>query len=327
MKWRFWRRNGEALEPVPGEVEAAQRVVSLFATEALLALDRYEQMFPADSPAQPRETADELAFWWRELKLDKAQIEPLAGQDRSESAAEQILEMAAELALDRDNKWGVTIEEATAQAQNRAANKLEAMPARGIEDFRQELTEAYGGQVQLPEDADRWLGESLTRLGQAALLRDVVATGARVRVSEPTRQAAAELVQEGRRLRNERLKVAATAARKPGTHSVVPHLARINAAYFTYSLGYHAAGLPPWANIALGTPATAMFFHSTFKTLRESAESADRQQVHEHRLESAQAQLSSVRNDLAGKLGDGAAALPGRDARAIEKQRPTGRDR
>ncbi|HWD80320.1 MAG TPA: hypothetical protein VG497_15595, partial [Kribbella sp.] len=148
--------RSEFQEPTRDEEAAARQVVDLFATEALLALDRYEQSFPADTPDKARRTADRLAHWWQRLGLED--VRP----DRAGTDAEQILAKAAELSLDPDNEWGVSIEEASAQAISAAAAEGRPLPVKGIEDFRKEFADAYGGRAQEP-NWDAWLAESLVR--------------------------------------------------------------------------------------------------------------------------------------------------------------------
>ncbi|GAA3101554.1 hypothetical protein JOF29_003294 [Kribbella aluminosa] len=105
--------RAERREPGQDELVAAQQVVDLFATEALRALDRYEQSFPADAPDRARRTADRLAHWWRRLGLDDVRL------DRAGTDAEQILAKAAELSLDPDNRWGVSLQEAAGAGRSR----------------------------------------------------------------------------------------------------------------------------------------------------------------------------------------------------------------
>ena len=151
--------RAERREPTRDELAAAQQVVDLFAAEALLALDRYERSFPAQASDQARRTADRLAYWWRRLDLDDVRLDP-EGSD-----AEQILAAAADLSLDPDNQWGLSLEEASAQAVTRAAMDGRTMPTTTVADLRKEFEDAYGGRADVPARDDEWLGQSLTRLG------------------------------------------------------------------------------------------------------------------------------------------------------------------
>ena len=78
-------------EPSRDELVAAQQVVDMFASEALLALDRFERSFPATATDRERQVADRLTYWWQKLELDEVRPDP-RGSD-----AEQILGAAADL--------------------------------------------------------------------------------------------------------------------------------------------------------------------------------------------------------------------------------------
>jgi hypothetical protein len=292
----------------------------MFATEALLALDRYEQSIPeADRPQQ---VAARLAFWWRKLRLDEAQLDPRVPElTPGGSDAEQILEMAGELAIDPDNKWGLIVAEATSQAQALAAIEHRDVPLRGIAELRKEFQEAYNGGLTLPSDPNDWLGQSLARLGRAAVLRDVVALGAQVRVSKPTREAADALVAEGQRLIDERNKLASKKAeRPPAKQPWGMRLGALTSAYFAYATGLSGMHLPLLAHAALSAPAVYVYLQGSTQALGDLESNKEAQRAYEHRLEPAQAELRSVRNDLVGQLRDGA-SLPARDTRAIDGKR------
>lgn len=62
--------------PSRDELAAARQVVDLFASEALLALDRYERSFPKSDPASARQAGDRLAYWWQKLELDDLRLDP-----------------------------------------------------------------------------------------------------------------------------------------------------------------------------------------------------------------------------------------------------------
>ncbi|TDD61178.1 hypothetical protein E1263_08300 [Kribbella antibiotica] len=135
--------------PRDEEVVAIEQVMDLFATEALLALEK------ADRPAE------RLAEQWQRLGLDELQL--------SDSEAQQHLAAAV------------------------------AGAPMDSSDLRREYRDSYG-RSHVPPLADQWLDESLTRLARAGVLRDVVATGTKLKVSEPLRKAADDLVREGMQL-------------------------------------------------------------------------------------------------------------------------------
>lgn len=301
--------GGPLRGPGRDELAAAQQVTELFATEALLALDRFERSFPADDPNQPRQTADRLAHWWRELRLDDARV----GGDGSDAG--RILATAAELALDPSNEWGVTIEEATSQANLRASVSGEHLLATGIEDFRRDFEDSYGGRADVPPRADEWMKQSLTRLARAAVLRDVVALGVKVKVSEPLQAAADQLVEQGRRLMDDRRELAARQAEKPGGRGAyVASQAKLMAMYWLYSVSVEVTGMPDWAELALQAPVGAAMFYQVLKNGQERGDALAT------RLDPAQAQLRSVRTDLIDGLGQ-RSPIDRRDARTINVAR------
>ncbi|RZT11894.1 hypothetical protein EV649_7550 [Kribbella sp. VKM Ac-2569] len=296
--------RSERQEPSRDELVAAQQVVDLFAAEALLAIDRYEQSFPAGAPDKERRTADRLAHWWRKLELDDVRLDP-EGTD-----AEQILVAASDLALDPENHWGLSLEEASAQAVNRAAMDGRTMPTTSIADLRKSFESAYGGRVDLPDREDEWLAQSLTRLARASVLRDVIAEGAQIRVSEPLRAAADDLVRQGQQLMDDRLHLARRQEAPVSRRPLIARQARITSMYFAYSAGVELTGAPLWADLLMKTPATAVLFKETRDAWRE----------HDHavatRLDPAQAQLRSVRKGIADSL-DTPTPATRRDTRAI----------
>jgi hypothetical protein len=301
--------RSERREPSRDELAAAQQVVDLFATEALLAIDRYEQSFPADVPDQARRTADRVAHWWQRLGLDE--VRP----DRAGTDAEQILAKTAEMSLNPDNKWGVSLEEASAQAISDASIEGRPLPVKGIEDFRREFADAYGGRAQEPDWDDTWLTESLIRYRRASVLRDVVAEGAKVRVSEPLRAAADELVRQGQQLMDGRMDL----ARRQGTpisrrEPLLRH-ARDTAALLVWDVGVGMTGAPLWADVALKAPALAVYVQSISDTWRDHARAVV------SRLDPAQAQLRAVRKDLADTL-DTESPATRRDHRALRNTTP-----
>jgi hypothetical protein len=301
-------------EPSRDELVAAQQVVDLFASEALLALDRFERSFPAAATGREREVADRLAYWWQKLELDDVRVDP-EGSD-----AEQVLAAAADLSLDPENHWGVSLEEASAQALNRAAMEGRTMPATTVADLRRNFDEAYGGRADVPDRDDEWLAQSLTRLARASVLRDVIAEGARVRLSEPVRAAADELVRQGQQLMDDRRELAVQQAKPADTRGSFLRHVRNFAGFTAYSTAVGLTDAPVWAQVALNAPAGALFLAS-WREQQDQAAAFDR------RLDPAQAQLRSVRTDLINNL-DGPSPLTRRDTRALRgPNRPTGPSR
>lgn len=303
--------RAELREPGRDERAAAQQVVELFAAEALLALDRYERSFPAAAPDKPRRTADRLAHWWRKLDLDDVRLDP-DGTD-----AEQILAKAAELALDPDNDWGVSLEEASAQAVNDAAIEGRTLPVSGVADLRKQFDEAYGGRADIPSRDDEWLARSLTRFARASVLRDVVAEAAHVRVSAPLRAAADDIVRQGQQLMDDRLSLARRRESPVSRREVVLRQARMTSAFFAYTVGVNLAGAPLWAELAMKAPALAVYVKGT------SDAWLDHSNAVATRLDPAQAQLRSVRKGLTDGL-DTPTPATRRDTRVL-RNAPTNR--
>jgi hypothetical protein len=272
-----------------GQLVPARQVVDMFATEALLALDRYGKSLPAGAPDGPQQTADRFAHWWRRLRLDDA-WRGAGGTD-----AEQILAKAAELALDPGNDAGLSAEEAAAQANSVAAYKGRPMPLKAIADFRRDFAAAYGGKADLPEP-EQWLVQSLTRLARASVLRDVVARGAQVQLSQPLRDAADDLARQGRELMDARRELGVRQQAQAGRESEARRGIWTVAGCVAYSLGVTATGAPPLAQLAMIAPALAV-------TVSETAKSWDALQAPAGPgLDPAQAELRSVRTDLVNTL-------------------------
>jgi hypothetical protein len=291
--------------PSRDELAAARQVVDLFASEALLALDRYERSFPKSETDSARQVGDRLAYWWQKLELDDVRPDP-RGSD-----AEQILSAAGGLSVDPENKWGVSIEYASAYANNLAVVDGRTMPTTTIDDLRARFDQAYGGQASVPGRADDWLAQSLTRFARSSALRDVLAEGARVEASEPLRAAADELVRQGQRLMDDRRGLAVQ-RETPAKRSFGVN-ARNFAGYWAYGTALSLTGAPFWAQVAMNTPATAMLLHSWY----------EQHEQRKHRLDPAQAQLRSVRTDLIKNL-DEAGAVTQRSTRAVRGAgRPT----
>ncbi|MFD3406397.1 hypothetical protein ACFWUU_37270 [Kribbella sp. NPDC058693] len=305
--------RAERREPSRDELAAAQQVVDMFATEALLALDRYERSLPAAATDRERQVADRLAHWWRRLELDGVRLDP-EGTD-----AEQILVAAADLSLDPSNQWGLSLEEASAQAVNRAALEGRPMPATSVAYLRKSFEDAYGDRVVLPERDDDWLAQSLTRLARASVLRDVIAEGAQVRVGAPLRQVADEMVRQGRQLMDDRLDLARRQEAPVSRRAALMQQARLTSTYALYSLGVDLTGAPHWADVALKVPAFALYLKESRDAWRDHGDAVAT------RLDPAQAQLRSIRNDLLGTLATDPPTTR-RDTRALRNatnRRPT----
>jgi hypothetical protein len=289
-------------------------VVDLFAGEALLALDRYERSFPADAPDKARRTADRLAYWWRQLELDDVRL------DRAGTDSEQILAKAADLSLDPDNKWGVSLQEASALAMSEASIEGRPLPTTSIEDLRKDFTDAYGGSAGEPAQDSAWLAESLTRFGRASVLRDVIAASAKVRVSEPLREAADDLVRQGQQLMDNRLDLARSHERPINRREVFARQARATSAYFAYSLGVNLTGAPLWADVAMKAPALGLYIKETRDAWRDHAQTVA------SRHDPAQAQLRSVRTNLVNTLSTPPPTTR-RDTKALRNAPPPTQDR
>ncbi|HEY3508477.1 MAG TPA: hypothetical protein VGL36_04925 [Kribbella sp.] len=264
------RRAEAEQEPSREEVLAAQRVVDLFATEALLALDRYEQSLPADASDKARRTADRFAHWWHKLELDGVRL------DRAGTDAEQVLAQVSDLALDPDNEWGVSLEEASGLAASEAAIAGRPVPEKGIADFRKEFEQAYGGHAGEPSN-DAWLADSLTRFARASLLRDVVESGAKTRVSGPLRAAADDLVRQGRQLIDDRGKLDRSIGRRPGDKVALRDAEeRLTVPYVLLSVGLQAgsAPLPPMVGVASQAVVLGMYLNNLRQVRREHREAA-----------------------------------------------------
>jgi hypothetical protein len=276
--------------PGDDELAAARQVVDVFATESLLALDKYSQSIPADATDQARQTADRLATWWRRLKMDDA----LLGADPTD--AEQILMKAADLSLDPENDFGLSLEDAAEQADMQTG--LESRPAlrKGMADFRREFDEAYGGQAGVPSRADEWLEASLTRLARASLLRDVIAEGSRVQVDQPTRDAADQVVRQGQQFIGGQDRLAADRAAPDARREAVGRQARSMLGLAAYSAGVVMSGAPPLATFAMSAPVGPILLARTVSNWRAYRDAPP------PGVDPAQAQLRSVRADLINTL-------------------------
>jgi hypothetical protein len=262
----------------------------MFATEALLALDRYEQSLPADAADRGKQTAERLAHWWKQLEMDDA-WRGAVGTD-----AEQILAKAADLARDPANHEGFGVEEAAAQAKMIAEFRGRPTTMKGIADFRRDFDAAYGGRADVPSNGDEWLAQSLTRLARASVLRDVVARGAKVQFNQPLRDAADELVRQGQRLMESRNELAVQQQAKANTDASDRGRPWLIAACASYGVTVWTLDAPPLAQVAMIVPALAVTVAQTVKAWD------DRQKPVDPGLDPAQAQLRSVRTDLTNTL-------------------------
>ncbi|MET9271809.1 hypothetical protein [Kribbella sp. NPDC003557] len=297
----------ERAEPVREEVAAARQVVDLFATEALLALDRYQRSLPPDAPDRAQQTADRLAHWWRELDLDDLPL------DRAGGDAEQILVKAADLCFDPENREGLDLDEAAALANTEPSMEGREPPTKRIADFRKQFEQAYGGRAGEPANDDTWLAESLTRLARANLLRTVVESGARVRVSEPLRQAADVLVEQGRQLTGDRLDLARSYDRPIDRSEQRAEKGRLTGQYALASLGVNAVSTltgSPTMTLAAHVPLVAAYIHDFLRLRRDQQEAIATQH------DPAQDQLRFDRGDMVNTLGTAPPATR-RDLRAV----------
>ncbi|TCC08207.1 hypothetical protein [Kribbella soli] len=285
-------------------IAATRQVVEMFATEALLALDKYERSLPADATDRGQQTADRLAHWWKQLKMDDA-LRGGGGTD-----AEQILAKAADLALDPHNHEGLRVEDAAAQAKMMADFRGRPTAMKDIADFRREFGTAYGGTADVPASGDEWLAQSLTRLARASLLRDVVTRGAKAELSRPLRDAADELVQQGQKLMDGQDELAVRQQMSAAEDASYRHQVRLVVGSLVYAAGVTASGAPDLAQAAMLAPAAAVAITQTVKSWNA------RQNPPEPGLDPAQAQLRSVRTDLTNTL-DTPTPATRRDTRAI----------
>lgn len=305
------------------ELAAAQQVVDLFATEALLALDRYAKSVPSYGPN--KHAGEMVARWWRKLRMDDVQLGDGTGSER-------VLAAAADISLDPDNHEGLDIRMAFYHANNRAGPEGRR-EAKDLWEIRDDFKDAYGGQASEPSDHEEWFAQSLTRLARATVLRDVITQGAQVRVSEPLRAAADELVAQGRQLMKSQHELAsrqAAATRQAsapaGRGSAFRRQVGLLAALAAYSTAIDLSGAPLWADIAMKTPAGALYIREVLKDRHDQQnetleEWPDRQTTVGSALDPAQAQLRSVRTDLINNLD---AATPA-TRRATGTSRPTNR--
>jgi hypothetical protein len=309
--------ESEALErydrgPSRDELVAAGQVVDLFASEALLALDRYERSFPESATDRERQVANRLAYWWRKLEMDGEVLDP-RGSD-----AEQILGTAAGLALDPQNEWGVSVEYAAGHASGLAVAEGRPAPATTIDDLRGRFDQEYGGEAGEPELPDDWLAQSLTRLSRASVLRDVIAAGARVSPDESLRKTTDELVRQGQQLMDQRRGLTVLEEQPPKA----PSPAQWHLRNFVATAGF-SAGLTAASDVAVqgGFLAVgALYATGVGLEVRKLRHAFD------HWLDPAQAQLRSVRGDLINSL-DGAADATQRAARSARGADRGGRGR
>jgi hypothetical protein len=288
------------------DVAAAETVMDLLATEALLALDKFERRAPSDDPTRSQETANLLKYCWKELRLDEVEFSSEA------SDAQRILVAAADLAHDPENKWGVTLQGATIRAKADTFFARQGELKKGIEDFRQDFEDSYGGRATVPSGQE-WLQQSLTRLARASVLRDVVALGAKVQMSRPVQEAADNLVQHGQKLVADRNRLAARQAAVDRGH-FLSRQGSLTAGYIAYATSIDLTPTPEWVQAVLKAPAVAYMFVKTMEIWRQHDDVFDR-------LDSAQAQLRSVRTNATESL-DGENPIGRRDARTLGTSRP-----
>ncbi|MEV5967718.1 hypothetical protein AB0L70_38480 [Kribbella sp. NPDC051952] len=287
------------------DVAAAETVMDLLATEALLALDKFERRAPSDDPARSQETANLLKYCWKELRLDEVELSQA-------SDAQRILVAAAHLAHDPENKWGVTLQGATIRAKADTFFARQGELKKGIEDFRQDFEDSYGGRATVP-NGQEWLQQSLTRLARASVLRDVVAVGAKVQMSTPVQKAADNLVQHGQKLTADRNRLAARQAAVDRGHFLAQQ-GSLTAGYIAYATSIDLTPTPEWVQMVLKAPAAAYMFVRTLEIWRQRDDVYDR-------VDSAQAQLRSVRTNATESL-DGDNPFGRRDARTLGTARP-----
>ncbi|MGW6281642.1 hypothetical protein [Kribbella sp. NPDC055071] len=294
--------------PKTGELAAIRQVMDFFAIEAVLALDRYERSFSAGNREQPQQSARRLARWWTELMMDEVDFGP------DPTDAQRILAAAGSLATGSQQESGLRMQDAVDEARLRARVDDRVSLTTEIEQLRGDFESLHDGNVRVPEDNDRWLKESLTRLANASVLADVLAVPAQVTMSKRVRDTANELVGRGQELiaKQQRLH-AAQAVPIPNLGDAAGRQAALNALFMMSNYGVNAANLPYLLEAAAKAPAAAYVFYESWRLWSE-------RKFARHELDSARTALRGVRPGLTSTL-DTVGPLRPVDVRAINRAR------
>ncbi|HWD83682.1 MAG TPA: hypothetical protein VG497_32505, partial [Kribbella sp.] len=145
---------------------------------------------------------------------------------------------------------------------------------------------------------------------RASVLRDVVAEGAKVRVSRPLRAAADDLVRRGQQLMDSRLDLAHRQNAPISRREVLMRQAANVSALLAWDVVVNQAGPPVWADLALKVPALAVYIKAFGDAWR------DHDLAVATRLDPAQAELRAVRKGLTDTL-DTQSPATRRDQRAL----------
>lgn len=150
---------------------AADDVIDIFAWEALVALQKYEEYLGEDDPATPAAVGGLLVRTWNEAGLDLA--EWTAHPDRSDAQA--LLRAAVNSAV-RYPDAGGTVQGAVSDLAGDVERRR--FPGLTVGEAATEMERAYG-QPFVNADPAQWLRNSLARVAAARLVRDTVGLEAR----------------------------------------------------------------------------------------------------------------------------------------------------
>lgn len=184
---RFLGQSPPAPPPSPAvqrtERDVADDVVTMFAQDALVALQDFERSFDGDDPGLAREVGGRFRRYWSQAGLD--------GLDWSgeRDDPQKIVAAVAELANSESGE--ATVGEASLLVASRG------MLQHGVDDMRADVVVDDGPHA--PDPTER-LRESLARLGKARVFRDLVDLQTTIGVSSDVRVAVERAVDEAERL-------------------------------------------------------------------------------------------------------------------------------
>jgi hypothetical protein len=295
---------------LPDEFLTARQVMDFVATEAVVALDRYERSFAAGDREQPHQSARRLAYWWKMLRMDEVDFGP------DPTDAQRILAAAGSIATGDRTSSGLRMRDAFQLARTRARIDDGVTLSTGVDKLRSDFEAVYGGRMPEP-DAGVWLKKSLTRLAKASVLAEVLAVPAEVTLSKRVRDTANELVEQGQKLVDSQRRLQrAQSVSIPTRGEALRQQAGLSSLGVLNSVAFDQAHLPWMLEMALKAPGGILVAYETLRLW------SDRRSAIQE-LESAQAALRASRPGVVSTL-DTVGEVPPRDVKAVRTARSRG---